>query len=46
MEGKQAFALEIPERLKYQPKNFWGMIKHGRDNECHVEAAKFAQFNT
>ena len=46
MESKQAFAIEIPDMLKYQPKKFWGMLKQAGNSDSHVDAAQFAQFNT
>ena len=43
--GRQEFAKETPDMLKYQPTRFWGMIKKHTVNNSNIQSQTFAEYN-
>jgi hypothetical protein len=37
--------MELPDILKYKPKEFWNMLKQKDTNEVEISIAKFTKFN-
>ena len=42
--SKSAFQTQLPDMLKYKPKQFWGMLKRRSPNQA-LDPAAFARFN-
>lgn len=45
LQGKKEFAQTLPNMLKYQPKQFWGLLKRHRTQDANIDLEKFAKFN-
>ena len=43
--GKQEFAKQTPEMLKYQPKRFWSMLRSTTAGSTDIAAKTFADHN-
>jgi hypothetical protein len=43
--GKQEFAKQTPDMLKYQPKRFWGMLRSTTPGSTDMSAKTFAEYN-
>ena len=43
--GRQEFAKETPDMLKYQPARFWGMFKKQNINNSNIQSQLFAEYN-
>jgi hypothetical protein len=43
--GRQEFAKQTPDMLKYQPKRFWGMFRNTASSTADVSAKSFAEYN-
>lgn len=37
IKGKYSFAKELPDMLKYKPKQFWGMLKRRSDQSPNID---------
>lgn len=45
IQGKYQFSKELPDMLKYRPKQFWGMINNKEKQAPDLDMQAFADYN-